>query len=318
MTITQPEHIIHAVPYLLGFHPQESVVLIWIQHGSIVLTQRYDVDTPAPVAVLQSAADRVDATDVFICAFRNTEPNASFVAAMQDLASNFARVLDAIVVFGDRWTSALCAQSCCPPGGRVVDPNMGDEIAVQFIAHGMGVLGSRTDLMREITPDEHGTAEVSKELDVYDMSKMSSDELVQAISHCWRDVAVRLPLTVSVHDAILHVHGFRDATAREELLWRIAQLSPTDLVPIGSLLAGVLRVAPSNDDAACIATILAMVRWLSGDGARAWVSLDRALSSSAEFPLADLMAHVLSLGIPPREWRSVLDRVTVDSAASME
>lgn len=318
MTITQPEQLIHAVPYLLGFHPHESVVLIWIHRGSIVLTQRYDVDAPAPIAVLQSAADRVEATDVFICAFRNGQPNASFIADMQELADNFARVLDAIVVVGDRWTSVLCAQSCCPPGGRLIDPDIADEIAVQFIAHGMSVLDSRSDLITEITPDEHGTAELRRKLGAFVPPDMSSAALAQAIAQCWRDIAGRVPQTASIDDSMLHIYGLRDVTVREELVSFLARLSAADLLPIGSLLAGVLRVAPSDDDVVHIATLLAMVRWLSGDGARAWVSLDRALSHDADHPLANLMAHALSVGIPPGEWRSVLDQVTVDSAVSME
>jgi len=318
MTITQPDQLIHAVPYLLGFHPHESVVLIWINRGSIVLTQRYDVDAPAPIPVLQSAADRVEATDVFICAFRNRQPGASFVEDMQDLANNFARVLDAIVVVGNRWTSVLCAQPCCPPGGRLVDPDIADEIAVQFIAHGMSVLDSRADLIAEITPDERGIAELRRELGAFGPPEMSSAALTQAIEQCWRDVAGRIPQPASIDESMLHIFGIRDVAVREELVWHLARLTPAELLAIGSLLAGVLRVAPSDDDVVHIATLLAMVRWLSGDGARAWVSLDRALSHNAEHPLANLMAHALSVGIPPGEWRSVLDQVTVDSATSME
>ena len=38
-----PDAVIAAIPYLLGFHPQDSIVIVWMRERRICLTQRMDL-----------------------------------------------------------------------------------------------------------------------------------------------------------------------------------------------------------------------------------------------------------------------------------
>jgi hypothetical protein len=318
MTITQPEHLIHAIPYLLGFRPKDSMVLIWVRKGFIVLTQRYDIDEPAPVSVLQSAADRVDATEVFICAIRSKEPDPALIDDVRELAGCFERVIDAIVVCGDRWTSALCDQSCCPVEGRAIDQATGDEIAVEFVASGMNVLDDRADLYGEIAPNAERSAEVRGLLEHSGSTDADPVTLMHSVMTYWNEISDRKTFEPTVHEVLDHMLAVRHQAVRDDLISFLAHATVDHLQSIGTFLSAVLRITPSGPEHTEIATVLAVVRWLSGDGARAWVALDRALTLQPEHTLAGLMSKALSVGVPPSQWRARLTQVTVDTAVHME
>ena len=48
LRLSSPEQVLAAVPYLLGFAPSESVVVLSLRGKQIGLTMRLDLDTPAP------------------------------------------------------------------------------------------------------------------------------------------------------------------------------------------------------------------------------------------------------------------------------
>jgi hypothetical protein len=64
------------------------------------------------------------------------------------------------------------------------------------------------------------------------------------------------------------------------------------------------RTAPPADAPVC--TLLAWVAYARGDGARANVALDRALTTDPGHPLAGLLRQALDGGVTPREVRRTL------------
>ncbi|MGH3346486.1 MAG: DUF4192 family protein, partial [Nocardioides sp.] len=68
----------------------------------------------------------------------------------------------------------------------------------------------------------------------------------------------------------------------------------------------LVRRAP-DDLVADAAAVLAFHCWLSGDGARAWCAVDRALAADPEQGLARLVGDLLEAAFPPHEWESTRD-----------
>ena len=48
ISLTGPDSIVEAVPYLLGFTPTDSLVLVGLQGTSLTVTARIDLDTLTP------------------------------------------------------------------------------------------------------------------------------------------------------------------------------------------------------------------------------------------------------------------------------
>jgi len=48
VTLTSPGDVVAAIPALLGFHPRESLVVLWttVPTGTLICTLRVDLDTP--------------------------------------------------------------------------------------------------------------------------------------------------------------------------------------------------------------------------------------------------------------------------------
>jgi Domain of unknown function (DUF4192) len=52
ITLSHPGDILGVVPYLVGFHPQESVVAVMLRSGRVMLTIRADVPPSSGAANL--------------------------------------------------------------------------------------------------------------------------------------------------------------------------------------------------------------------------------------------------------------------------
>ena len=101
--VNGPADLLGAVPYLLGFHPEESLVIIGLNKTKVVVTARLDLADIAGSRVLAdtlAAIKRGHATAVVGAVFTETpvpsEPIAAHLDAQKTLAAGFTPFL-----FGD-------------------------------------------------------------------------------------------------------------------------------------------------------------------------------------------------------------------------
>ena len=57
LKVGQPDELLAIIPYLVGFHPDESIVAVFIKSGRIVLTARMDLP---PESAADELAERID------------------------------------------------------------------------------------------------------------------------------------------------------------------------------------------------------------------------------------------------------------------
>lgn len=309
MTITSPHHLIHAIPYLLGFRPSASMVLVWIRGHHIVLTQRYDLAAPDDVDLLQRAADHVSATKVAICAFPAESDHAGCAARVGALAARFDHVIEAMVVFGDRWWRI----NADGPGGEAVehrlDTSDADAVAVAFIAQGIRVRDSRHDLEAEVAQQIQGCAMTRRALEHLGPARASADEakaLYGSLNEGSGDV----------HTWARVVRGLQCTSTRDEIVRLMMIDDPAHTLRVAESLSALLSVTPTTHVVA-VAPIAALARWLCGDGARAWACLDRAQAADPDDPLTLALARALAAGLPPRAWRAQYAGAPLDSPAAM-
>jgi hypothetical protein len=143
-----PADVIHTVPYLLGFHPAESVVLIGLQGPSVKLTTRMDVgDGPATFDQIHQAVTR-HADDALLLIY-------SDLAAPQWLLDLAPQFKDALHVRSGRWFSLLCANPrCCPPGGTELPDAADSVVAATAVAAGLAPATSREEIAAALLPAE--------------------------------------------------------------------------------------------------------------------------------------------------------------------
>src|SRR5687767_12382074 len=130
LRLRSPGELLAAVPYLLGFAPSNSIMVICLAQSRIGLTQRLDLPAAgqgeAVVASLMPALLREHPDQVLLIACEDRAgASAEAVDAMTaKLEAAGIPVHDRLVVQDGTWRSVDCRDpSCCPPEGQAVpDP----------------------------------------------------------------------------------------------------------------------------------------------------------------------------------------------------
>ena len=197
-----PGDIVQIIPYVLGFHPSESVVLMGMHERRVVLSARHDLDAPIELvepfcdAARKAGADRVvavvytegnddtaggddpDATDAGSPPFTPL-PMDEYVLDLKALfREKRLHIVDVVLVRDGRWWSYQCPDPwCCPVEGTPIDPT--GAVAVAAVAEGLVALPDRDSLERELATDRVAVGavmlEIEKVLDELDASADASE-----------------------------------------------------------------------------------------------------------------------------------------------
>jgi hypothetical protein len=345
VAIHSPDSLIAAVPYLLGFVPLESLIIVWMDGSRVLVTQRADLPVVcdgangsefaeslvrplrahAPsgaVILIASGHDVADAGDgVGNQGHQRTRPTLELphaaladvvIATIEDMG---VPVLDALLIRGDRYWSYCCEGTCCPIQGRRVDQTVATAVAANFIVRGVAALDSREAVMAVLAPDHLAAARIEPlltetEQDLgFSLGSGAPDTLER-----WRDDSIDLITALVVGGEHLCdagvveiLLGLSDVRVRDTLVWQISRSE--DRHGALDVLCQVTRVAPAGYVAA-VATCAGITAWLLGDGAKAATAVDRALADDPAYSLAILIATSLAAGLPPASWGEAMADMT--------
>ena len=309
-----------AIPYLLGFHPSGSAVLVWLQDSQIVLTQRIDLPPPEVAATLwakAAGAHPVAGTTQAVVAVLFPEDDSSpdhgrfreLARALVD--EGWSERIDVIQAHSGSWSDLLCDDpACCPPEGEPIDPRVRDAIAAEFAGQGLAPMGSRDAIVTSLGPDadlveqvtstglltgERGVSLTGERREAW------RDDMIGAVLAWARDRSAS-PDPMRMATLLL---ALRDTRVRDTVLWELARLRPRKVVGAADQFARLLRAAPARDVAA-VATCACVCHWLVGDGTRAGIALDRALDDDPHYLMAQILDNALRRGRPPHDWRDAM------------
>ena len=287
-------------------------MLVWSAGERIVLTQRMDVDDESGAALVEEAARHgvgIGAESVIVLAFRARGSLAVLPGRMtvdlleRRLASDGVDVLDALLVDDGRWWSYRCEEPCCPSEGRELDPVVSEEVVAAFVLQGSAPFSSRAALAASLAPVAEGRVP-------------GTPRPAGLPLEAWRDEAQAGPIaallgTVELDDAAIArvLGGLADVRVRDTALWHLTRHD--DLRRVLGRLAGIVRVAEPGW-VAPVATMTAIAAWLTGDGARAAIALDRALEEDPGYGLALLVDGSLRMGLAPGSWRALMRDLPIE------
>lgn len=324
--IHRTDELVAALPHLVGFHPAQSLVVVWIGAGRVILTQRVDIPDAAGrravlagraewVFVPTSAAARADAAAAVLCC--DDEADLHAVMPLVDRVHRQIEqagvvLLDIVHLASGRFRSLLCDGPCCPPEGRAVSPAVVEAAEAAFAFDGRAVLPDRAALVAQVAADPLAIAEVAGLLPQRPRRARRGDRWRDAAITEVLDVVLGRPTTLSADRRASVLRSLCDVRVRDTVLWDLAQVDADQAAAATTTLASLARSAP---DALCapVATCCAIAAWLTGDGALAGAAVERALAAERGYGLAGLIDAALRAGWPPDAWRSIigeLDRAT--------
>ncbi|PZM98053.1 MAG: DUF4192 domain-containing protein [Actinobacteria bacterium] len=316
--------LLAAVPYLLGFHPAESAVVVGFRGLRVTFVARGDLprrasDESATRTAVHMAhvVARQEIEAATVIGYGPAERVTSFVLAIATaLRVRNVRVIDTLRVTDGRFWSYVCADpACCPPEGIPFDPRT-SSVAVAAALAGHVALPDRATFVRQLAPVT-GTARAAMsqatERAVRRLAALLDQEVDQE-SGSDPDArrALRGAGAIAIRQAVArHRDGGR--LTDDEVAWLSVLLTHAPVRDVAwrrvnatrvqvELWSDVVRRAEPWLVAAP-ASLLAFAAWCGGLGALANLALDRALACDPGDPMTLLTAEALRRGLSPEALR---------------
>jgi hypothetical protein len=322
LRVRDPGDLIEAVPYLLGFHPRDSLVLVGLDGVRVCVTARVDLVELEDVGVL-AATVRImrdgGAThavgliyDASVgAAGRHALPRRELIGELGDCADRAGvDLLDALLVVEGRWWSYKCDDGdCCPPEGHEIPGDASPAAATATYA-GLVALADRDELSATLEPDDDAARALLEPLLVEQENAAVAAALGGRDQRRQRSVKRAIFAAARDADESLFL-GDAGALSDEQVCRFAAALSETpirDAVWLAvdqcrldgrALWREIARRVPSPYDAAPM-FLFGWASWRDGNGVSASIAVERALASDPGYTAAELLGGALAHGLDPR------------------
>ncbi len=294
LAVRNIEDLVGLVPYLIGFHPQESLVAIVIEDGRVTVTARVDLaavsGTGSPAGLVTRLFERYPGAGGWFLAY--TDDDALAWEVLEGCAALVGVVrLQRLLQVGSRWWRADAPDG---PTGEITGEVT--RVAAEAAVLGLPARATRLDLAASISgpPEaetdrlEVGFAAAAAELQRLGVRGrrrllrwlLSADRVPEAAECILLALLAELPeLQVQV---LRELSG--ETAERQLALW-----------------TRVVRYSLVEHQAAALG-LLGMAAWQNGDGALQMVCLERLDRIDPLAPIAALLASVNTAVMPPTEW----------------
>lgn len=321
--VTSIGELIAAVPALLGFVPERSLVLACMTTDSLAATRRttlhmvmrqdlptgrgadYDGVTRevAERCAMVCERDGLDTVVAVLVTGKHSKRGMDDVArtVFDTLAERGVEMIGAHVIAriatGERWTSL----GNDPRSGVLSDPTS-SAVAASSVLRGRQIRSSREDIARALTlVDADAQDRFHDRLDVVvdDIADMSEPELLAAAMD--RITAVHRSGRVDDDGAALILMALCHKPVRDALM----SVADTEMCDSADSVWAFLTCRLAGPERAPAAFMLGFWAYVRGDGPTAAVALELALEAYPGYSFAELLDSGLQNGIPPNVMRQI-------------
>lgn len=306
MRPSSPADLLDVVPYLLGFNPEESVVLAVLRGGEVAVTARLDLPPASLIGEvarrLSTIADEQDAGGVVLFTF--SADSASARVVLRRCAEVLAPygVVDAIHADGHRWWSETCGGSCCPVEGTPYDPVAG-RMAAEAVYAGLVRRSSRSEIEALVQGPASYDCDDLEELlmeAVLRWTGVSRRERCRRVKRLVEDF-LDAPRPLSDREVTDVAVLVTDIIVRDVAWTMMSRERSEDHLDLWQQVVdravGPL-VAPALG-------LLGMAAWIAGQGALMVCCIERLFMVDPDYRLARLLSDINERGLPPSAWEEM-------------
>lgn len=298
IALGSPPEVAAALPHLLGFHPEESLICLWLRTGELLVLQRADLTESVSqneyIEAYLGAASTIAADEVVIvCVTRHEDHGLSLVRGMTEHIKSH---VDDVHVRGAMIIS----------GGQVRSADPGHQwtwISADHRQRADEVLGSRSDASRVRRNRREVVSEVEYDESTNDSNHLNVPADIDGLcSVLARGAVAGIKERQLIREAGIGVQG------RDLIMWWAAQV-PLDMRRelLEDLLSALRATAPGQ--AAHLACATAATSWLCGDGVRANAALDRCLEEDPVHSMGRMLEAAMVAAVPPSSFAQMLAEV---------
>ncbi|MFZ1412833.1 MAG: DUF4192 domain-containing protein [Micropruina sp.] len=293
------EEMLGVLPHVMGFHPEESLVAILLEHNDVVLTARVDLTCVADPGEAEQHITRMTSRfpGARVCLIAYTEDPALGweVLAECEMTAGLATVCT-LLVTGGWWFDHPCGP------GEPYDPRA-SIAAAEATLRGMPARPSRADLaalVRGPSDPAGQRASFTTQLkwldDVLDPAQERSF-LVRLLQE-----AIARPTDLSDEDVARLALLVRSPDPRDQASMMLCRKTAPALLAVWSTV--VSRTPP--EFALQPLALMGMAAWVAGEGALSVCCLERAETLAPRAGLVAILSDTNSLMLAPDYWDEVL------------
>ncbi len=304
-TITNPTDLLSAIPFLIGYQPTDSIVLIALEDEAISLALRIDFPTDVDASAAKDLVKRFGATkEALMISYipdNCLDANRVLEPLIEQLGEAEINIRESIIVVAGRWRSLVCADpKCCPIEGSPMPELTESRVAVEEISKGKLMPFTSLTAMEEslrsepdpsITNATISTGPIDYSVDPTFEQREGANFLLDFLNDFRADRICRDKTLVGVV-----LSRLRDLQVRDFALG-IMNNDESDLY--FDAWRWLMKVAPSGYIAAP-ATLFAVACYERGDGALANLALAKARADQPNYSMVELLSKVFRSGQPPR------------------
>jgi hypothetical protein len=313
-TLTSPHDLLAAIPFLIGYHPENSLVLVALKDDTVGMAMRVDMPTdiaPESYDLLASHFQREAADAALVVAYVDlqTDPEPVLINTSAALLRAGISIKESLIVSDGRYRSMLCHDSeCCPPLGSPIPDIDSSRIAAEHVIAGHPMPYANVSGLVQSIAALPSAMEESWQREVQAFWVESDSENLLDLQ---RDGATAV---IDLAGEYTQGRGAEDRELTARVIGRISDIQVRDFA-LGShndetadaywqMWRELLLIAPRGF-VAPIASIFAALAYERGEGALAHKALDRALADDERYSLALLLRRVFTAGWPPQSFSAM-------------
>jgi Domain of unknown function (DUF4192) len=319
LKIGQSDELLAIIPYLVGFHPDESIVVVFIKSGRIGLTARMDLP---PVSAADELVEQIDyiakrqgTHALAIVAYsRASLPTHRLLTRFMDRLGKH-ELTDVLYVGHGRWWSLTCAEDCCPLSGTPFDLGSHPVSAAAVFA-GLGTLANRQELAASISgPPEAELPRLQELADslLADLEDSQDQTAAARLTARLVDSATSDPGVLDERTCLLLGLLVTDVHIRD-LAW--ALISPTNAEELVRLWGGVVAHVPPTLAAAPLC-LLGIAAWVEGSGALLNCCCERLAHVDPSYSMGRLLCEISAQALPPSLWQQMREEMQAGLRAEL-
>lgn len=310
-SVKTPADLLSAVPFLIGYHPENSLVLISVKDDALAMAMRVDF----PEAELKDGASellanhlvRDKAESALIVGYVNSD-NTNAEAILNQVADQIRftniNVREVMLVKDNRWRSLICNDlTCCPENGSELPDFASAQITAEQVAQGKILpFHDNAQLVASLA-----SFEVSTEPKFMDqISFLVKENTIGELSMKPDFVRANVPNLLVIKEMFAKgqpidndlkaqvIAVMQDIQARD---FALGCFNDDEAGMALALYTDLYKTAP-KDFAYPLATLASAFAYETGNGALAHRLLDKAIEVSPDYSLARLLRRVFSSGWP--------------------
>jgi hypothetical protein len=309
-----PVDLIAMAPQVIGFHPEDSVVLMTFGEAGRAFHARVDLPADADLQeqvadLLVTAVQRNGPDRAAVLIYSNDRPAALAQGRvlLDRLLDVGVEVIDVLRVEKRRFYYPLEGDETGTPYDLAVHP-----FTARSVFEGRVVEESREALAGTLVGGDDAEREVilGAANDWADrmlrhahqpggISRARRAEALWIQGRIRRYVRTGQPLTAMQAGQLL---GCVAVVSLRDVAW--AEITRRDAKHHVELWRDLVRRAP-QELVVAPAALLGFAAWLAGDGALAWCALDRCVEVDPDYSMAECVAGTLLRAIPPSTWTGI-------------